>query len=320
MKRCFLRLFVIAFLISLSTGVFANGHTMVSHLKLPLSFIKNDGQKDPSILYYEQGRGHATAFSKEGIFFSFSKLSKIKDNGQSSEIVTLTPLNASLATIEAVEQREGKVNYFIGKDSSGWKSNISTYGAILYKNVYPGIDMKFYGNNSQLEYDIIVTPGADPSRIRLAYTGVEKLSLITTGDLDISLKEGSLIQKKPFVYQVINGVRKEIEGKFVVAGSTYGFDIGPYDKNHPLVIDPVLTYSTYLGGSENDFANGLVVDSSGNVYVTGQANSTNFPTQGAYQGSSAGWSDAFITKFDSTGDLIYSTYLGGEGKATRPSL
>ena len=314
MKRYFLGIIAIVCLTCLSiTWVFAKEHeAKATFMKAPLSFIKNDGQKDPSILFYEQGWGHATAFSKEGIFFSFSKLSKIKDKGQSSEIVALSPLNASLSIIEPNEQREGKVNYFIGKDSSGWKSNISTYGAILYKNVYPGIDMKFYGTNSQLEYDIIVAPGSDPSRIRLAYTGVERLLLVPTGDLEISLKEGSLIQKKPFVYQVINGIRKEIEGKFVVAGSTYGFDIGPYDKNHLLVIDPILIYSTYLGGTGADNALGVAVDSTGNVYVAGQTSSFNFPSQNPYQGSYGGGNyDAFVTKYDSSGILVYSTFLGG---------
>lgn len=319
MKRCVPTIIVVVFLLVLSVGaVYAKDNEVkakATFMKAPLSFIKNDGQKDPSILFYEQGRGHVTAFSKESIFFSFSsfsKLSKIKDKSQSSEIVTLTPLNASLAAIEAIEQREGKVNYFVGKDSSGWKSNISTYGAILYKNVYPGIDMKFYGNNSQLEYDVIVAPGADPSKIRLAYTGVEKLSLIPSGDLDISLKEGSLLQKKPVVYQVINGARKEIEGKFVVAGSTYGFEIGPYDKNHSLVIDPILIYSTYLGGAGGDNALGVAVDSTGNVYVAGQTSSFNFPTQNPYQGSYGGGNyDAFVTKYDSSGSLVYSSFLGG---------
>ena len=113
--------------------------------------------------------------------------------------------------------------------------------------------MKFYGTNSQLEYDIIVAPGADPSKIRLSYKGIEKLSLTPTGDLDISLKEGSLLQKKPFIYQSINGIRKEIEGKFILAGTTYGFEIGPYDKNHPLVIDPLYIHLLVLTYHSVDF-------------------------------------------------------------------
>ncbi len=314
MRRRFSGLFVAVFLLTLSsTIIFAKEHSVkASFMKTPLSFIKNDGQKDPSILYFEQGTGHITSFTKDGISFTLSKMAKVKDAKQTPEVVTLTPLNASPFTIEAIDKREGKINYLIGNDSKKWKTNIPTYGAILYKNIYPGIDVKFYGTNSQLEYDIIVSPQADPSKVRFSYKGIEKLSLTPTGDLDISLKEGSLLQKKPIIYQSINGIRKEIEGKFILAGTAYGFEVGLYDKNHPLVIDPVLIYSTYLGGYYSDDALGIAVDSSGSAYVAGQTDSNGFPTQDPYQGAYGGGDyDAFVTKFDSSGNLVYSTYLGG---------
>jgi hypothetical protein len=316
MHRYSFGLLAIVLLICLSfSGVFAKGHDVkASYLKLPLSFIKNEGQKNPSILYYEQSSGHVTTFTKEGISFALAKPAKGRDSKQISEVVTLTPLNASPFTIEAIDKREGMINYLIGNDQKKWKTNIPTYGAILYKGVYPGVDMKFYGTDSQLEYDIIVSPQTDPSKIHLSYKGIEKFSLTPTGDLDISLKEGSLLQKKPYIYQTINGARKEIEGRFVIAGTTYGFEIGPYDKNHPLIIDPVLAYSTYLGGSGGDGTGAIAVDSSGNAYVAGSTDSTNFPTKDPYQSHRAQKNDIFVTKLNPSGNaLVYSTYLGGSG-------
>jgi hypothetical protein len=317
MKRYISGILVIAFLIVLSiTAAFAKEQNVkASFMKAPLSFIKNDGQKNPSILYYEQGTGHITAFTKEGISVSLTRFSKIKGKNHSNEVVTLTPLSTSPFSIEALDTKEGKINYLMGNDPNKWKTDIPTYGAVLYKNIYPGIDMKFYGTNSQLEYDIIVSPHADPSKVLISYKGIEKLSLSPTGDLEISLKEGSLLQKKPHIYQTINGTRKEIEGKFILAGTTYGFVVGSYDKSHPLIIDPVLVYSTYLGGSDRDEIWAIAVDQSGNAYVVGRTWSTNFPTTlNSYQGSFGGSLDGFITKLNATGNgLVYSTYLGGSG-------
>ena len=288
------------------TGKAKETAVKAAYMKLPLSFVKNEGQKDKSVLFYERSGGHATAFTKEGAALYLG----------SSEAVILTPLTTSPFAVEATDKKEGKVNYFTGNDPSKWKTNIPTYGAILYKSIYPGIDMKFYGTNSQLEYDLIVSPEADPSKIRLSYKGIKKLSVTASGELEIALTEGSLYQKKPRVYQTINGKKVEIEGKFLIAdATTYGFTLGAYDKRYPLVIDPILVYSTYLGGNSMDIGVGIAVDSSGCAYVTVQTGSTDFPTQVAYQGSRKGSPDAFVTKLSADGaSLVYSTYLGGDSE------
>ena len=305
---------LIFFLVSLSE---AKNHDAVkaSYVKLPLSFVRNEGQKDKSVLFYEQGAGHRTAFTAQGISLSLTKSGK--NNTARSEMVTLTPVDASPFTVEPLDKKAGKVNYFIGRDPSKWKTNIPTYGAILYKNIYPGIDMKFYGTNSQLEYDIIVSPHADPRKVRLSYKGIEKIFLTPQGELEIALKDGFIRQKKPVIYQTLNGRRTEIEGKFVLLGqATYGFEVGTYDRGQSLVIDPTLAYSTYLGGSGNDASYAIAVDSSGNAYVAGYTASTDFTaTTGAYQTANAGGdSDVFITKLNPDGtSLVYSTYLGGSG-------
>jgi len=321
--------------------------------KLPLSFIQNNGQADEKVKFYEKGSGHSTFFTKEGVYLSLVRSQDVeqgfspanvvtqfighKDADKSadykpktpnlqSENVKLTPINANKnPQIIAENKQEGKVNYFIGNDPSKWKTNIPTYQAILYKDIYKNIDMKFYGNNSQMEYDIIVKPGADPKMVKLSYEGIEGLKVTDDGDLLISLKEGKLIQKKPIVYQEINGKRIEVDGRFKILNQSqdpslqspvaYGFQVSSYNKNHPLIIDPVLAYSTYLGGSGDDADwghGGIAVDISGNAYMTGYTQSTDFPLASPLQGSNAGGPDVFVTKLNSSGSsLVYSTYLGG---------
>lgn len=181
-----------------------------------------------------------------------------------SATIRFVPLGAnSNPEITAEELQECKVNYLMGNDPEKWKTNIPTYKSVAYKGIYKNIDMRFYGNNRQLEYDIIVNPGASPSRIQLLCDGVEDLRVNGEGDLEISLKEGNLIQKKPYVYQEIDGKRKEIEGRFIISNHRassvevskntdtknghgqrfiYGFQVASYDKGKLLIIDPVLAY------------------------------------------------------------------------------
>ena len=303
--------FFVLFLISPSH---AGNHdsSRASYLKLPLSFVKNEGQKGGAVLFHAQGAGHGTLFTREGVSLSLNKTGKAGPSRR--EIITLTPLGGSPCTVEALDPGKGRVNYFTGRDPSGWKTNIPTYGAILYRNIYPGIDMKFYGTNSQLEYDIIVSPRADPSKVRLSYEGIEGLSVSPEGELEITLKQGAVFQKKPVAYQTVNGKRTEVEGRFVLLGkSTYGFEVGAYDREAELVIDPLLKYSTYLGGTGNEQGLGIAVDSSANVYVTGCTGSADFTTTAnAAQPSFKGSYDAFVTRFDASGAVVYSTYLGGE--------
>jgi len=315
--------------------------------KLPLYFIQNNGQVDEKVKFYEKGNGHATLFTKEGVYLSLHKGAEVNksvmeqgnrvavndrgegvssDNDAQPEIIKLTPIGANKdPEIIAENKQEGKVNYFIGNDPNKWKTNIPTYQAVVYKEIYKNIDMKFYGNNQQMEYDIIVKPGADPKMVKLSYEGIEGLKVTDDGDLLISLKEGKLIQKKPIVYQEINGKRIEVDGRFKILNQSqdpslqspvaYGFQVSSYNKNHPLIIDPVLAYSTYLGGSGDDADwghGGIAVDISGNAYMTGYTQSTDFPLASPLQGSNAGVHDVFVTKLNSSGSsLVYSTYLGG---------
>ncbi|TWU53164.1 Beta-propeller repeat protein [Candidatus Brocadiaceae bacterium B188] len=311
------------------------------------------------------------------------RLERSMHNTARPQLITIVPLGAKKnPEIVAEGQQECKVNYLIGNDPSKWKTHIPTYQSVVYRELYKGIDMKFYGNNRQMEYDIIVKPGASPSRVQLSYEGAEDVRIHDNGDMEIvlgsSLKEGArresggerqppespffkgeageshersertILQKKPYVYQIIDGKKVEIEGRFRVLSAghgdknrksgansgwnptgnrassfLYGFTVASYDKRYPLVIDPTLVYSTYLGGSGYDEGRSIAVDSAGNAYVTGATYySLDFPTKDAIYGSyNGGESDAFVTKIDASGtSLSYSTYLGGSSSDVGESI
>jgi len=223
-------------------------------------------------------------------------------------------------------QLPGRSNYFIGNDPRKWRTNVPTYAKVRYKNVYPGVDLDYHGNQRQLEYDFVVAPGADAARILLnvdlmGQPGNKQkvVRLDADGDLVIQTDGGEARFHKPVVYQPevrssgFPGHSSRVEGHYLLTASNQvRFALGPYDPTKPLVIDPVLSYSTYLGGSGGDLGNAIAVDSAGNAYVTGETFSTDFPTTNPIQGSLAGVTDVFIAKLNPTGSApIYSTYLGG---------
>ncbi len=302
-----------------------NAQVANAYGQLPLYFIQNNGQVDKRVKFYEKGNGHATYFTKDGVYVSLVGASRQTSTPEST-LVKLVPLGANKNPKMVAEGvQEGKVNYFVGNNPKKWRPNVPTYQAVAYKELYPGIDMKFYGNNRQLEYDVIVKPGADPSKVRFAYEGIESLRITEEGELEIGLKDGTMRQRKPVLYQEIGGARVPVEGAFTLVSpnarrgmarsgrdAVYGFDVASYDTDYPLVIDPVLVYATYLGGSVQESAQGIAVDGVGNAYVTGNTNSTNFPMANPLQATLDVDYDAFVTKLNASGTaLVYSTYLGG---------
>ena len=285
--------------------------------KLPLRFETNAGQADAQAKFLMRSSGYSLFLtSTETILYLRDK----NKNQQSAIRMKLAGANSE-PQIEGVDELPGKSNYFIGKDQSKWRRNVTSYAKVRYRNVYPGIDMIYYGNQQQLEYDLIVVPGADPNLIKLNFDGVKKMNVNGQGDVVLQTSGGDVIQRKPVIYQEVDGHRQEVAGRYVRVGKhQVGFKLGAYDRSQPLVIDPVLAYATFLGGAGFlDYATDVVVDAAGNAYVTGGTASTDFPTANPIQPIHGGPpfepipnEDVFIAKLNASGSaLIYSTFLGG---------
>ena len=300
--------------------------------KLPLRFEANQGQSDERVKFLSRGSGYTLFLTSTEAVLSLSRpegtgdRSTATDGGEQKnkskrarrDVLRMRLLGASSTPrVEGADELSVRSNYFIGNDPQKWRTDVRQYAKVRYARVYPGIDLVYYGNQQELEYDFIVAPGASPSEIRLAFKGAEEVSIGEEGDLILRTGGGEVRQRKPFIYQEVAGGRREVEGRYAKTGEhEAGFRVGEYDATKPLVIDPVLSYSTYLGADGHDFGRGIAVDSAGNAYVTGHTESTSFPTRNQYQ-TDQSLTDAFVTKLNTnlSGDasLVYSTYLGGSG-------
>jgi hypothetical protein len=297
---------------------------------LPLSFEANHGQSDSTVKFLSRGSGYSLFLtSNEAVLVL--KQSEADENRKASRVaraavsvshrksavVRMTLVNANSHSQPAGHDAlPGKSNYFIGNNPAKWHTNIPTYAKVKYEGVYPGVDLVYYGNQGRLEYDFVVAPGADPRLVTLAFEGAREIHIDARGELVLGVEGGEVRQHKPVVYQEVAGVKQDVTGRYVMKGKRQvGFRVDAYDPSRPLIIDPVLVYSTFLGGSDLEAGFGIAVDDAGSAYVTGQTSSTDYPTtSGAAQTTYAGSSDAFVTKLDATGSgLVYSTYLGGSG-------
>jgi Bacterial Ig-like domain (group 3)/MBG domain (YGX type)/Chitobiase/beta-hexosaminidase C-terminal domain/Bacterial Ig-like domain (group 1)/Beta-propeller repeat len=306
--------------------------------KLPMSFEANQGQTSTQVRFLSRGSGYSLFLTDREAVLALRKpdergphkasgllYDKPAEPGRkkfNTDVVRMHFEGTGRGLrISGEDKLPGTANYFIGSDPQKWHSNVPTYGKVEYTGVYPGVDLVYYGNQQQLEYDFIVAPNSNPGSIKVHFDGAKRLEIDKNGDLDVIVKNGEITFHKPVVYQNKDGLRRPVEGRFVLeAGHAIGFVVGPYDHSEPLIIDPTLAYSTYLGGtSGGSYGTAITVDSSGDAYVTGIAYPTSFPTtssafQTANNSSTPTVFDVFVTKLNATGTaLVYSTYLGGSG-------
>lgn len=300
-----------------------------TYLTSPLTFEENQGQVDGPVKFLSRGPGYTLFLTPSGAVLSLENNSKRKSSKDSlHSIQGSTPLpekaflrmqlvGANLkAKISGQEPLPSKSHYLIGNDPTKWQQNVSHYAKVKYDQVFPGVDLLYYGNHHQLEFDFVVAPRATPDSIVLSFSGTDTLEIDSNGNLVLHFPRGAIQFHKPFAYQMVDGVQQPISASFVqqLPGEVT-FSVAAYDSSQPLVIDPILLYSTYVGGNAADDIQDLVVDAFGHVYVAGETESNDYPTTlNAFQPTSigSGGRNAFVTKFNPSGSgLIYSTYLGG---------
>jgi hypothetical protein len=295
--------------------------------KLSLGFEANQGQVDRRVEFLSRGDGYALFLTPAETVLQLSTADSPPSNekkidadqkpksGRHYSTVRMKLIGANpKPQMKGLDQLPGNSNYFIGKNPTQWRSNVPNYAKVRCENVYPDIDLVYYGNQRQLEYDFVVAPGTDPNVIRLSFEGADKIDIDSQGDLVLSTRGTTLRQHKPRVYQEDGGIREEIVGHYVFKGKhQVGFELGAYDAARSLVIDPVLVYSTFLGGTNQQAGGAIAVDAAGSAYVTGYTISTDFPNTNTDPLPVGGSGDVFVTKLSADGSaLVYSTVFGGK--------
>src|SRR5450631_1229420 len=293
---------------------------------LPLSFEKNVGQAQEGVEFLARGANYTAFLRADEMELALSRPHLPESNGSSTVVrgetgrsdgaVSVLQINfagaASGNGLQGLQELPGKVNYFLGNNPAHWHSDVPTFERIENKNLYPGIGLQYHSNRGELEYDFLVSPRANADAIRLRLPGASKLRPTAGGDLVVEIDGGELRLKKPVAYQEQSGTRKLVEAGYVVnGGNQVTFRLAAYDHRRTIVIDPQLSYSTYLGGTVDDGATAIALDGERNAYVTGFTNSPNFPvTPGVVQPVSC--KCAFVAKINAAGTgLVYSTFLGG---------
>lgn len=300
--------------------------------KLPLAFEQNAGQAASEAEFIARGNGYALLLERTGIELALrraalnAKQSRSVDNPRAVRHVSEGRVQMALegsnpaAKFAALDELPGRTNYLIGNDPKNWRTSVPTYRRVEELGVYPGVDLVYYGTQRQLEYDFVIAPGADAGQIRLDVNGADKLRIDANGDLVMALANGEVRFQRPVAYQNAAGGKQMVSSEYALAGArTVEFRLGQYDHSRELVIDPILSYSTYLGGTNIDGANAIAVAPDGTAFIAGGTFSLDFPTAHPLQPNHGGPDDfdrdAFVAKLSADGStLLYSTYLGGKNQ------
>jgi len=311
---------------------------------VPLSFEENEGQASPGVKYLAHGAGLALLLTDSKSVLSIPGACQKTASSRMFTVIRQRQLAASKfdralvrhfqrcqsstlqmafdganpAHLTGVGELAAKTNYFVGRDQSKWRTGIPNYARVQYAGLYPGVNLVFYGNRGHLEFDFVVAPGADPHQIVLKFDPAKDLHLAANGDLQIGPRSSAVLLRRPSIYQMEGQSTRPIRGGFaLLAGGRVSLQVGAYDHAQPLIVDPVLTYSTFLNGAGGDSeADAIAVDSKGDAYVAGTTSSPSFPTVNPYQSSAGAPANGivFLSKFNAAGtQLLYSTYLGGTG-------
>ncbi len=327
-KRCFVLGIALGLLFSGTALAVTGGESQIantaadeSNSKIPskvyslqIPFIENKGQIDEKVRFYVNTFAGTVFITDKGeIVYNLIK-TEAESQERKSVVIKESPGSLKESEIKGINRAETKVNYFLG-DKDRWKTDIPAWQEVSIGEVYEGIELKLRAYGNSVEKLFAVHPQGSVSDIKLKIEGSKGLRLGKDGELEIETEIGTVKFTKPVAYQEINGRRVEVAAAYSISQSEYGFQVGDYDRSKTLIIDPVLVYSTYLGGSGTDYGHSIAIDSSGNIYVSGRTNSTDFPIASPLQASNAGDFDAFVTKINPSGSaVIYSTYLGGSGK------
>jgi hypothetical protein len=319
-----------------------HAHINANFAALPLAFEPNVGQSDSAVRYSARGRGYSLFLTSNGAYFARPIDSKPEpgDVRQSvSQSGSQGPAARALRNRAVASPREhfavasvqmnmlgsnpnpqitaenvlpGVTNYMQGRDRSKWHSGVAHYGQVRYHDIYPGVDLAFHGashREDKFEFDFVVNPGAKPEAVTLGFSGLTGLRTTASGDLVLASAAGDLDLHRPFGYQESNGVRQAVDARFVIqANNRVSFALGNYDRSRQVIIDPTVTYSTYLGGALEDDADAITIDSSGNAYITGETDSADFS---GTTGATVGTFDVLVSKLSPTGTLLFTTLVGG---------
>jgi uncharacterized protein (TIGR03437 family) len=270
--------------------------------RMPLVFEPYFGPHDRRIRFVARGPGYSYFFGRTDAILL----------GVGQSLMELS--GANRASRPEAEQQLGSSSHYLQGKRSRWHTHVPQFARIRYRSVYRGVDLALYGNDRTLQFDFIVAPGADPANIQLVFRGAEEMDIDSGGDLIVRQRSGDLRLGRPIIYQNLESGRKEVQGGFEIRDRTLvGFRLDSYDRSRPLVIDPIVDYSSYLGGSGVDAGTQVAVDAHGNAYITGATQSANFPGTAIRGGAALAGSDVFVTKLDPNGKVIYSTYVGGTG-------